>query len=103
MKPANGASYEPYVINGMRIWFDGVRTIGDWFNENHGDCLPKKQARFTVQDMTLPLCPQEMRAWYPNPTNTIDVRESYNADDVWMGPYQGADLHGGLDIKWSLL
>ena len=28
--------YEPYVINGMRVWFDGVQDIFDFTMENHG-------------------------------------------------------------------
>jgi len=100
--PTQQSFYEPYVINGMRIWFDGVGQIGDLLNENHGECIPRRDARFAVQDATLPICPQELRPWYPNPQNFIDVRESYNGNDVWMGPYQGGDAHGGLDINMPI-
>ena len=100
--PVQQSFYEPYAINGMRIWFDGVREVNEFITEIHGECFPKKQARFAVQDATLPICPQQMRPWYPNKTNTIDVRDCYNGDDVWMGPYQGADAHGGLDVNLSI-
>lgn len=100
--PVQQSFYEPHVINGMRIWFDGVRDIEKFLNDNHGGGLPRKDVRFAVQDMTLPICPQTIRPWYPNSENSIDVVDSYNANDVWMGPYQGADLHGGLDINMPI-
>ena len=100
--PVQQSFYVPYVVCGMRIWFDGVRDIEELFNENHGECVPKRKARFAVQDATLPICPQELRPWYPNGTNAIDVHECYNGDDVWMGPYFGADLHGGLDVNMPI-
>lgn len=100
--PVQQSLYEPYVINGLRIWFDGVRDIEQFLNDNHGGGLPRKDARFALQDMTLPICPEPLRPWYPNRENYIDVGESYNANDVWMGPYQGADLHGGLDVNMPI-
>ena len=100
--PTQESFYEPYVINGMRIWFDGVRNIAEFLNQNHGRCFPAKDARFAIQDATLPICPQEVRPWYPNAGNVIDVRESYSGNDVWMGPYFGADAHGGLDINMPI-
>ncbi len=101
--PVQESFYAPYVVDGMRIWPDGVRKIGGLFNENHGECVPRKAARFAIQDATLPICcEQELRPWYPNAANFIDVHESYNGDDVWLGPYQGADLHGGLDIDMPI-
>ncbi|MBX3180232.1 MAG: PKD domain-containing protein [Candidatus Hydrogenedentes bacterium] len=100
--PVQEALYEPYIGNGLRIWFDGVRDIQAFLNDNHGGGMPRTDARFAVQDMTLPVCPQPLRAWYPNADNYIDTAESYNANDVWMGPYQGADLHGGLDVNMPI-
>lgn len=101
--PVQESFYEPYVVNGVRIWFDGVRKIGQLFNETHGACLPRKAARLALQDASLPICvEEELRPWYPNAGLRIDVYDSYNGDDVWMGPYQGADLHGGLDINMPI-
>lgn len=91
--------YEPYVINGMRVWFDGVADIFRFLKETHGACKPSKQARFAVQDMTLPICPQELHSWCPDEENFIDVGRCYNGDDPWLGPYLGFDAHGGLDIN----
>ena len=91
--------YEPYVVNGMRIWFDGVQDIFDFTMENHGPCRPNRHARFAVQDATLPICPQGMQPWCPTDGNFIDVAGCYNGDDPWMGPYLGGTAHGGMDIN----
>ncbi|MBD3267564.1 PKD domain-containing protein [bacterium] len=100
--PVQESFYEPYVINGVRIWFDGIKTIGEHFNQNHGACVPTKDARFALQDANRPICPQPLKPWYPNSENFVNVRESYNGDDVWMGTYFGADLHGGMDINMPI-
>jgi hypothetical protein len=91
--------YEPYVVNGMRIWFDAVLDIFDLFKETHGACRPSRQARFALQDVSLPICPQEVRSWCPDEENLIDIGRCYNGDDPWMGPYLGFDAHGGMDIN----
>jgi len=91
--------YEPYVINGMRVWFDAVSDIFDFLTEKHGECKPAKQARFAVQDATLAVCPQEIQPWYPNDKGFIAIRDCYCGDDCWLGAYQGADAHGGLDVN----
>ena len=100
---------DPLLVNGVRLWLDGVRPVERFLNANHspgdekiGGGIPRKDARFALQDATLPLCPQELRPWYPNPANRIDAAQCYNSDDVWMGPYKGADLHGGLDINMPI-
>ena len=101
--PVQESYYEPLVINGLRVWPDATKDLGEHFNENHGECLPVKDARFAIQDATLPICAeQELRPWYPNPDNRLDVRDAYQGDDVWMGPYFGADLHAGLDVNMPI-
>ena len=88
--PVQASFYEPYIVDGVRIWLDGVREIGKMFNESHGACVPRKAARFALQDATLPICAEEeLRPWYPNAGNRIDARACYNGDDVWMGTYFG--------------
>ncbi|GAB3276617.1 hypothetical protein GCM10027347_50260 [Larkinella harenae] len=95
--------YEPYVINGMRIWFDGVNTIGQIIKDEHGgkssESVPKKQARFAVTDMTTRICPSTLYPMYPSTENYLRISDSYNADDCWMGAYNGFELHGGLDVN----
>jgi len=91
--------YEPYVVNGMRIWFDAVKDIFDFLEEKHGACRPRKNARFALQDAQCPICTQEIVSWCPDEGNYVDVGRCYNGDDPWMGPYLGVDAHGGLDIN----
>lgn len=91
--------YEPYVVNGLRIWFDGVQDIFGFLKETHGACRPAKQARFALQDATIDICPQKVLAWCPIENHFIDVGDSYNGDDPWMGAYLGFDAHGGMDIN----
>ncbi|KQS27854.1 hypothetical protein ASG33_15675 [Dyadobacter sp. Leaf189] len=95
--------YEPYVINGMRIWFDGVNTIGQIIKDEHGgkssESVPKKHARFAVADMTKRIAPSRLYPMFPMTENLIRISDSYNADDCWMGAYNGFELHGGLDLN----
>ncbi len=96
---AQDSFYEPYVVDGMRIWFDGVQDIFDLVVEHHGPCQPGRHARFAVQDATQPICPEPIQPWCPIDDDRIDVADCYNGDDPWMGPYLGASAHGGLDIN----
>jgi len=91
--------YVPYVINGMRIWFDGVTGIFDFLSEVHGKCKPLKDARFAIADASLPICPEEVKPWCPMARDFIDIKDCYNGDDCWLGAYHGVEAHGGLDIN----
>jgi len=90
--------YEPYVINGMRVWFDGVADVEKFLTFDHGPAELNKDARFALQDATMRICPPELLPWYPNTTNFIDIADTYDGTDCWMGPYKGREAHGGLDI-----
>lgn len=90
---------EPLEIAGMTLWLDAVDDIFDFLQENHGPCRPGKQARFAVQDATLPICPEKIHPWCPLPEGGLKIEDCYNGEDVWMGAYFGADAHGGLDIN----
>lgn len=93
--------YEPYVINGMRIWLDGVADIFDKgiVGETHGKCRPGKDARFAVADMNDRICPEYIFPFYENKELFIDISTGYNGDDCWMGAYNGFDAHGGMDVN----
>lgn len=91
--------YEPYVINGVRIWFDAVADLYDFMVEGHIKTKPKKQARFAICDMTERICPDELKPWIPLPPDTLDIKDCYCADDCWLGPYFGANAHNGLDVN----
>jgi len=96
--PAQETFYEPYVVNGMRIWFDAVQDYFALFTLSHGRCMPRTHARFAVSDAMDPVAPG-LAKWYPNDANWIGVEECYLGDDPWMGPYLGASPHAGLDVN----
>jgi PKD repeat protein len=93
--------YEPYVINGLRIWFDGVAAIIDngIVSETHGKCKPGKAARFGISDMTERICPERVYSFYDNPSSFIRISDTFNGDNCWMGAYNGYEAHGGLDVN----
>jgi len=110
------ALYEPYVINGVRIWFTGVQKIfeeyGGFLTTRRNDHnTPGKHARFVLHDMTQRICPDDLYAWFKDgkdrndnfiyQENFIDVGRAYNGDDVHMGAYMGFDSHGGLDVDMA--
>ncbi len=90
--------HEPYVVNGMRIWLDGVAAVFRFMTEQHGPCRPGKAARFVVQDAGLGICPERVVPWYPNAEGRLRIEACYGGDDPWMGAYAGEDAHGGLDV-----
>lgn len=96
---AQESFYEPLVIDGVRLWFDGVRAAEQVLEFNHGPCLPAKAARFAVQDATQRICPDEVLPWFSTDRLALDIAESYAGADCWMGAYKGAEAHGGLDIN----
>ena len=96
--PTQESFYEPYVINGMRIWFDAVQDYFEFFTLKHGWSKPRADARFAVSDALDPVAP-DMAMWYPNDRHYINVKNSYLGGDVWMGPYLGGSPHDGLDIN----
>jgi hypothetical protein len=91
--------YEPREIMGVRIWFDAADDIFNFLNEAHGECRPRKQARFAFQDATRRICPVLLHPWFPLPAGGLKIEDCYNGEDVWLGAYYGADAHGGLDIN----
>lgn len=103
--------YEPYVVNGMRIWPDIVKDVFDLIpvrypKKGNLQCVPRKDARFAIQDATLRICPEETQPWLDERQNRIDVGRCYNGDDSYLGPYLGRACHVGMDInhpKGSLL
>lgn len=91
--------YEPWVIDGVRIWFDAVADIFDFLLETHGPCAPRKRARFAIQDSSLRICPEPVHPWCPLRPDGLWINDCYNGEDCWMGTYYGAAAHGGLDIN----
>jgi PKD domain-containing protein len=103
--------YEPWVINGLRIWLDTVRDVFDvvpvrYPRKGNLQCVPRKAARLAVQDATLRICPDQIQPWIEHEGPTLDVGKCYNGDDCYLGPYLGQACHVGMDInqaKGSLL
>lgn len=101
--------YEPWEIDGVRIWFDAVSCAfkqdgGFMFEKDWRGglvCQPAHKARMAVQEASSPICPEPIKPWYPNPAGKLDIRQCYNGEDCWMGPYGGAAAHCGLDINMA--
>lgn len=91
--------YEPWEIDGLRIWFDAVEDIFDFLAETHGACRPGKHARFGIQDASLRICPERIHPWCPLPAGGLRIQDCYRGEDCWLGAYNGASAHGGLDIN----
>ncbi len=93
--------YEPWVVNGVRIWFSSSQSIFKRvpirYPEDHDDFAV--DAVLALQDATLPICPEPIQPWFPIERHFIDVGTCYNGDDPWLGPYLGQACHVGLDIN----
>ncbi|MFC1452434.1 hypothetical protein ACFLSJ_03710 [Verrucomicrobiota bacterium] len=101
--------YEPWDIDGIRIWLDAVDAIFDFMRETHGPCRlqencsqhlpPRRHARLAIQDASARICPETVHAWCPLPEGGLRIEDCYRGEDCWMGAYDGASAHGGLDIN----
>jgi hypothetical protein len=91
--------YEPWLVDGVTIWFDCAIDIFDFLREKHGDCMPRKHTRWALQDATLRICPERLHPWCPLPDGGLKIEQCYTGEDCWLGAYFGVDAHGGLDIN----
>jgi len=99
--------YEPFRLDGVDVWFDAAACAfqsagGFMFEKDIRSgyvCKPPHGARFAVQETDRPICPGAIRPWYPGADERPDIRNCYNGEDCWMGPYGGAAAHCGLDIN----
>lgn len=101
--------YEPWNIGGVMIWLDAVDAIFTFMRETHGPCRLNRacshrypeyyQARLAVQDATARICPDPLHPWCPLPPGGLRIEDCYRGEDCWMGAYDGASAHGGLDIN----
>lgn len=91
--------YEPWVIAGVHIWFDAVEDIFEFLVENHGECRPRKHARFAFQDASLRICPEPLHPWCPLPEGGLRIENCFMGEDCWLGAFNGVEAHGGLDIN----
>ena len=101
--------YEPWTVAGVRIWLDAVDAIFELMNETHGPCrlqsicsheAPlRRHARFALQDAKARICPEILHPWCPLPEGGLRIENCYRGEDCWLGAYDGASAHGGLDIN----
>ncbi|MEM1057641.1 MAG: hypothetical protein AAGK14_00190 [Verrucomicrobiota bacterium] len=101
--------YEPWELAGLRLWLDAVDAVFDFMNQTHGLCrprencsggLPERRAcRLAVQDAALRICPETLHPWCPLPPGGLRIEDCYRGEDCWLGAYDGASAHAGLDIN----
>jgi len=105
-----GSFYEPWCFDGVNLWFDAAACAfgpcGGFMGEKdflHGwICQPQLAARFAVQEAGRSICPEPVLPWYPAvASGRLDIRECYNGEDCWMGPYSGGAAHCGLDVNMA--
>jgi hypothetical protein len=101
--------YEPWEIGSVRVWLDAVDAIFEFMRETHAPCRlqetcshglpPRRHARLAVQDASMRICPEPVRPWCPLPPGGLRIEDCYRGEDCWLGAYDGASAHGGLDIN----
>ena len=92
--------YEPWELDGVRVWFDACQDVFKILQDTHGGpCAPLAQARFAFQDMSLSIAPEPLHPWCPLPRGRVAIEDCYNGEDCWLGAYYGASAHAGLDIN----
>ncbi|MHB9129594.1 MAG: hypothetical protein ACYDBB_00705 [Armatimonadota bacterium] len=91
--------YEPWEIDGVRIWFDAVDDIFPLLAEYHGEYRPRKHARFAIQDADLRICPERLHPWCPLPEGGLRIEQCFRGEDCWLAAFDGALVHCGLDIN----
>jgi hypothetical protein len=91
--------YQPWEFMGLRIWLDTIDDIFEILSETHGTCRPRKKVRLAFHLANQRICPVLLHPWCPIPSPTIRIQHCYSGTDCWLGPYWGAEAHGGLDIN----
>ncbi len=91
----------PPTVMGLHLWLDATRDVQDVL-EQHGPSsryFPRKTCRLAIWPAGERICPVLLHPWCPLPPETLRVEDCYRGEDVWMGPYDGCECHGGLDIN----
>ena len=91
--------YDPWEIDGVTIWFDAVDDIFPLLTEYHGECRPRKHARFALQDAARRICPERLHPWCPLPPGGLRIEHCFRGEDCWLAAFDGSLIHGGLDIN----
>ena len=101
--------YEPWEMDGVHIWLDAVDDIFRFMRETHSPCRlqencsharpGRRHARLVIQDASVRICPETVAPWCPLPPAGLRIEDCYRGEDCWLGAYDGASAHGGLDIN----
>lgn len=91
--------YDPWEIGGLQIWFDANQDLFEILSETHGTCKPRKRVRLAVQEAGRSISPVLLHPWCPLPAGGIAIEDCYDSTDCWLGPYFGAEAHGGMDLN----
>lgn len=93
----------PPRVMGLRIWLDTVDEVFTFLDTSHGvtgdDCRPSRRIRLAIWDERSRICPTLLHPWCPLPEGGLRVEDCYRGEDTWLGPYDGASAHDGLDIN----
>lgn len=105
----NRSFYEPWSVDGVSVWLDAVDAVFEFMHETHGACRlqentkkslpPRRHARFALQEASKRICPDPVLPWCPLPAGGLTIDFCYRGEDCWLGAYDGASAHGGLDIN----
>jgi hypothetical protein len=88
-----------------------VDAIFEFMRETHGPCRPtalcssnrraplRNHARLALQDATARICPEPLHRWCPLPPGGLKIEQCYRGEDCWLGAFDGASAHAGLDIN----
>jgi len=92
---------DPPTVAGLHIWLDATGDVADLLGSHGADnrYFPQKACRLALWEAGERICPPLLHPWCPLPRNTLRVEDCYRGEDVWMGPYDGCECHGGLDIN----
>ena len=90
--------YEPWCVGGLHLWLDAVDDAFGFLHETHGACRPSRRIRIALQDAALPICPEPLLPWCPLPPGGLAITDCYAGENCWLGAYDGASAHAGLDV-----
>lgn len=90
---------DPPTAFGLHIWLDAVDDLFEFLSHNHGRCRPARKCRLAIWPAGQRICPQLLHPWCPLPAGSLRLDQCYRGEDTWLGPYDGSECHGGLDIN----
>lgn len=95
----------PARVMGLRIWLDAVDDLFEFLEPRQLEYArnkhirPRRRLRFAVWDERARICPVLLHPWCPLPEGGLQPEHCYRGEDTWLGPYDGTNAHGGLDIN----